>query len=163
MTLIEIVIGMSIFALIATAAVAALLHARRLTESALRQNTAQITAHGYLEQIKGLNFELLDTSPVKVRFGNGDLVDDEVILSPLPRDSETAVKNVRRLDVNNTPATNEDDLELSIVVYIEPVAESVNAGGPARAISIDYEWSELSAAGARLRQASVACIRSDMP
>ena len=159
----EIMIGMTVFALIATASVAALLHSRRLTESSLRQNTAQITAHGYLEQLKGINFRLLDTSPVKVRFGNGDLVDDEIILSPLPRSPATAVKNVRKLDVNNTPGTSDDDLELSIVVYVEPVAESVNTDGPARAISIDYEWNELSAAGSRLRRATVACIRSDMP
>lgn len=162
MTLVEIVIGMAVFAVTAAAAVSGLLHSRRLTESALRQNTAQITAHGYLEQLKGINFSLLDTSPVKLRFGNGDLLDDEITLSPLPRAPETAIPNVRRLDVNNTPANEDDDLVLSIFVYVEPVTESSNGSGPARAISIQYEWNEFSTIGMRTRRAFVSCIRSDM-
>jgi len=162
MTMAELVIGMAVFAITSAAAVSGLLHSRRLTESSLRQNTAQITAHGYLEQLKGINFALLDTTPVKLRFGNGDLLDDNIVLSPLPRDPETARPNVRRLDVNNTPADEDDDLVLTLVVYVEPVTESSNGSGPARAISIQYEWNEFSAAGLRTRRASVSCIRSDM-
>lgn len=161
MTLVEVMIGLGIFSIVAGTTAAALVQSRRITESSLRQNTAQVTAHGYLEQLKGLPFVQLDTSPVTVRFGNDD-ADDALILSPLPRSPATAVPNTRLLDVNNTPTDTSDDSTVTIVVYVEPVAESVNQAGPARLLTINYSWEEPVVGGWRTRTGTVSCIRSDI-
>ncbi len=170
MTLVEVMIGLGIFSIVAASTIAAMMQSRRLTEASLRQNTAQVTAHGYLEQLKGLPFNQLTTSDVpeptvpkvKVRFGNGDDADDELILSRLPRSKATEVPNVRLLDVNNTPNDPSDDSRVTFAVYVERVNESVNSSGPARLISISYTWLEPTVSGWRQRSDIISCIRSDI-
>lgn len=76
-TLVEIAVSLTLFALVMTGVIAVLLQSRRLTESSIYQNSATTIVQGYVEQMKGM--ELADlpyyTSDGTLVAGSGTAAD----------------------------------------------------------------------------------------
>ncbi len=160
MTLVEIMVAMSIMTIIGFGTISGLLQARRMTEGSIYQNTAATVAQGYIEQLKNMDFALLDLPIIPDLINQG--LPDSLIISDLPEDPEEGdeadVINVRKIDINNTPDHAGDDLELKIVAYIEDITDAAAGIGDARRLIVRYEYKNPST-GAAMGN-TLYCIRS---
>ena len=59
MTLVETIVAMTVFSLMAAGVIGLTVQSRRMAESAIRENTAATVAQGYLEQIKSIEYSAL--------------------------------------------------------------------------------------------------------
>ena len=150
MTLIEIMVAMSIFTIVAFGTISGMLQSRRMTEGSIYQNTAATIAQGYIEQMMNMEFTLLDAPVITQLFSQG--TDDSLTPSPLPSDPEvgnaaTDVENVRRIDINNTPTDTGDDLTIRFVLYIEDLSDLAAGIGESRKIILRYRYTNPGASG----------------
>jgi len=142
MTLIEVVFATGILAIGAAGILSGVLQSRKLSEGSIYQNSATSIAHGYLEQIKNMEFASLDMASLPTVINQGQ--DDPIAVSPLPADPEagnpdTDVVNVKAIDLNNTPDEAQDDMRLEIVAYVEDVTNPANRLGQCRRVILRYQ------------------------
>lgn len=79
MTLVETVVAMTVFSLIAAGVIGLTVQSRRMAESAIRENTAATVAQGYLEQIKSVEYSALEDA----------IADPTTIAIPTKTDQDT--------------------------------------------------------------------------
>lgn len=163
MTLVEIMVAMSIMTIIGFGTISGLLQARRMTEGSIYQNTAATVAQGYIEQLKNMDFGLLDLPVIPDMINQG--LADSLSISPLPDEPEegdpaTDIVNTRKIDINNTQDNDGDDLELRIVAYIENITDASAGIGDARRLIIRYEYNNTTSGTSVLVRNTLYCIRS---
>lgn len=123
-------------------------------------------SQGYLEQMKNMQFNLLDNPTIDELINQG--VADSLTVSPTPDDPEvgnpnTDIPNVRLLDMNNTPNTTSDDLALSLYLYIDDITNEASGIGDARRIILRYEYTDNTNNGGKSLVGSLFTVRSNIP
>lgn len=144
-TLIEVMVAAVIFTITGVGVLAGLLQARKMTEGSIYVATATTVAQGYIEQIKNMDFNLLDSSTIPELISQGTA--DTLTISPMTADVEsgnpnTDVVNVRSIDINNTPENAQDDLEINFVVYIDNITDEANGVSDARRIVLRWFYTD---------------------
>lgn len=144
-TLIEAMMGTVIFAIAGVGVLTGLLQARKMTEGSIYVATATTVAQGYIEQIKNMEFNLLDGSSIPELISQGQ--PDSLLVSPLAADVEsgdanTDLVNTRSIDINNTPDNAGDDLAINFVVYVEDITDDANGVGDARRIVLRWYYTD---------------------
>ncbi len=165
-SLIEIMISMGILGFTGLGVLTGLLQSRHMTESAIHENTALTIGQGYIEQIKNMEFGLLDEDILPTLFHEGTA--DTLMVSPLPADPEagnagTDKVNVKTVDINNTPDEDSDDMSMNIVVYVDDITDGANGIGDARRIILRYEYVFGNGSRQRDNKSVLYSIRSEVP
>lgn len=142
-TLVEVMVATVIFTVAGLGTLAGLLQARKMTEGSIYVATATTVAQGYIEQIKNMEFNLLDGSTIPELISQG--TPDSLLISPLVADVETGepnsdINNIRTIDINNTPENAVDDLAINFVVYVEDITDEANGVGDARRIVLRWSY-----------------------
>lgn len=162
MSLLEVLIGMGVLAIISAGILASLIQSRRLTEGSIYQNTAVAVAQGYIEQLKNMEFDQLDLNPIPTLLDQGS--PDSLSVSPLPISTSTQVVNRRYIDLNNTPDNPNDDMPMDIVVYIKDLSNPTAKVGECKLITLIYTWEFADSNGAKRRYTNtITSIRSRVP
>ena len=73
------------------------------------------------------------------------------------------IDNVKLIDINQTPSTNADDLQVRLWVWVQDVTISGTSATTARAITILYQWRVKDGSRFRYSKGSVRTIHSDVP
>ncbi len=138
MTLIEVMIGMGIFAIGVASIVSGLVFSQRVAEQNLLRETALTVAQTYLENLKSIPWTDIsgaDATPT-VFTGLGNTV-----LTRTPLTNNTTV-TLPPFDFRNTPAFAGDDMTITLRVNVTP-APNADAFHPvsARNIVLAYNWS----------------------
>lgn len=163
LTLVEIMVAISIMAIVAFGSVSGLLQSRKLTESSIYLNTATTIAQGYIEQMKNMEYSLIDLDVIPDLINQGQ--PDSLVVSPTPENPEvgdptTDVANTRLIDINNTQSESGDDLPIHIYVYVDNITNPAAGVGDARRIIVRYEYTNTTnGANAKVTH-SFYCIRS---
>lgn len=144
-TLIEVMVGAVIFTITGVGVLSGLLQARKMTEGSIYVATATTVAQGYIEQIKNMEFNLLDGATIPELISQG--VADSLTISPLASnvevgDPNTDVVNTRSIDINNTPNNTVDDLDISFVVYVQDITDEANGIGDSRRIVLRWYYTD---------------------
>lgn len=143
--MVELMVAATILTIVGLGSLSGLLQARRMTEGSIYQATATTIAQGYIEQLKNMEFTLLDRNQLTELRNQGS--PDTLSVSPLPSDPEVGnpnsdIINRRSIDINNTPETAQDDLTMDFVLYIENITDEAN--GIAEARRLILRWSYVS-------------------
>lgn len=142
-TLVEVMVASVILTITGIGVLTGLLQARKMTEGSIYVATATTVAQGYIEQIKNMEFNLLDGSTIPELMSQG--TPDFLNISPLPSDPEAGdsssdLVNTRSIDINNTPDNAQDDLDIEFVVYVEDITDEANGVGEARRIILRWGY-----------------------
>lgn len=162
----EVMVAAAIFAMASAGVLAGLLQARKLTEGSIYTTTATTIAQGYVEQLKNMEFTLLDTSTISELISQGS--NDSLMVSPFPTnvevgDPETDLANVRRIDLNNTPSDATDDLEITIVLYIRNITDKASGIGDSRLIALRWSYLDHSTRSNITVGNTLFAVRSRVP
>ncbi len=165
-TLVEVMMGTMIFAIAGVGVLTGLLQARKMTEGSIYVATATTVAQGYIEQIKNMEFNLLDGSTIPELISQG--TPDSLTISPLVADVETGdtttdIVNTRAIDINNTPSNSEDDLNINFVVYVQDITDEANGVGDARRIVLRWDYTDNTTGSDVAVGNTLYAIRSRIP
>lgn len=164
----------------------AFIQSRRMTETSIFQNSAVTVIQGYMEQIKNMDFSeipyysgsslmrgtinttddkiytQLDSETLDVlRISPGTPIDPQsVTLGQVP---EGVVDNEKLIDINDTPATTDDDLLMHIWIWVAPLDNASIGVSPSRSFNIVYTWSFTDGGIKQTHVDAVATIRSVVP
>lgn len=146
LTLIEVMMTMGIFAIIASAMIATTLQTRKQAEFLVYQNAANTAAQGYLEQLKTMEYMNLEASyannsvalPTKAlsyagTADEGDLeIDDPIYIG-----SETEKTVLIDIDVSDS----DNPREITMPFFVTVTANDLSGSSlEAMEISIDYRY-----------------------
>ena len=164
-TLVELMVATVILGIVGFGTLTGMIQARRMTEGSIQVATATTIAQGYIEQMKNMEFSLLDLPTIPELISQGE--DDSLIVSPLPEDPEigepdTDNVNIRKVDINNTE-TDEDDLEIGFVIYVEDVSDVDSGIGEARRIILRWTYEDNTNGNSRKVVNTLYSIRSRVP
>lgn len=165
-SLIEVMIAAMIMSILGFGTLSGLLQARRMTEGSIYLNTATTIAQGYIEQLKNMDFDLLDNATIDnlINQGNPDsLIVSPMVANPEIGNDETDMTNTRLIDINNTPETETDDLVFSVIVYIEDITDLKAGVEESRRIVMRYEYTDGSTGTVRQFGNTIYAIRSQVP
>ncbi len=159
-------VGASILSLVGMGVVSGLLQTHRMTQGSINEGTAMTVSQGYLEQMKNMQFSLLDNPVIDELINQG--VADTLTVSPTADNPEVGhdacdIPNVKLLDMNNTPDDTTDDLALSIVLYIDDITNAAAGIGDARRIILRYEFADSTNNGGKTVTGTLFTIRSNIP
>lgn len=87
LSLIEVVVSVSVLALVASGILAALIQSRRLTESSIYHNSTVTAMQGYLEQMKNMEFNELPYYDGETLMRGSIVTGDNVIYTRLDNDT----------------------------------------------------------------------------
>lgn len=164
-SLVEVMIGALILTMVGFGTLSGLLQTRRMTQGSINEGTAMTVAQGYLEQMKNMQFSLLDDPEITELINQG--VADTLRVSPVVSDPTVGagsdISNLKSLDINNTPDNATDDLVLDIVLYIEDITNLASEVGEARRIILRYSYTDNSIANGRTVTNTLVTVRSDVP
>jgi len=154
-SLVEVLIALALFGVMATGFMASSLFAKRTAESALAESTALTVASGYMEQVKSINYNSLvasvqDTS-IPVATVNNQGVVDPVYLNAY---SDKTIPI--RFNEDGSTAQN---IIIGIKLSISTAAASSVLN--ILSIQIDYRWTEPGSG--RIRTASLRSSRASVP
>jgi prepilin-type N-terminal cleavage/methylation domain-containing protein len=126
-TLVEVMIGLTVFALTAAGLSMLILHGRKLSETAVYKSSVNTAVYGFVEQINSMPYSRLEgaTLPTKM---------------DLDRNATLTVNewNEVNLDINDTPTNENDDLPLEVRPIIRVLIRDDLA--PRYEIELDYRW-----------------------
>jgi type II secretory pathway pseudopilin PulG len=185
-TIIEVVMGVAIMALVFTGVMGAFIQSRRLTEGSVFQNSAITVVQGYLEQIKNMDFHEIPyyegANLKRGRIGTNDnviytLLDANTpdvlrISSGAPLNAKTitpgtvpagVVDNYKLIDINDTPDVTEDDLIMHLWVWVTPMEDPAAGVAPARNIHVVYTWAFSNGGIRQTHVDAISTIRSIVP
>lgn len=165
-TLVEVMVAAVILTIAGVGTVSALLQARKMTEGSIYVATAATIAQGYIEQIKNGQFKYLDEPTITELRSQGS--EDELRTSPMIADVEvgnaaTDIPNIRKIDFNNTPETDTDDLEINFVIYIDNITDETAGIADARRIIMRWSYLDNSRGTAMPVGNTLYAIRSEIP
>lgn len=185
-TLVEIAVASMVVTMLVIGILASLIQSRKMTETAIYQNSAVTVVQGYIEQMKNMDFtELPYYDGSTLKRGSATTADaviytqlDSTVYDTLTLSSGTApskttldsgtrptgaVDNSKIIDINNTPDDTNDDLRMNIWVWITPLTDSSHRIGESRLITLVYTWG-FQARGLDLSYVdSLATVRSKVP
>lgn len=165
-TLVEVMVAAVILTIVGLGTLTGLLQARKLTEGSIYVATATTVAQGYIEQIKNMDFGLLDgpTIPELMSQGVADfLYVSPLIDSPETGNTETDIVNSRSVDINNTPDNAQDDLQINFVVYVQNITDAANGVGKARRIVLRWGYVDKTTGSNVAVGNTLYAIRSQIP
>ena len=145
-TLVEMMIAMVVFGLLAAGIAGGMLQGRRMAEKNVYHITALSIAQGYLEQMKGMSYGDLPTEPeqlipTELNYGEPD---------PLVVGAWTE----KRIDIHETPDNPNDDMRM----WFRPTIEEESFQ---KSLRIDFRWeAPASAGGTHMHEDSIRAIRS---
>ncbi|MDQ8203682.1 prepilin-type N-terminal cleavage/methylation domain-containing protein [Pelagicoccus sp. SDUM812003] len=165
-SLIELMIATVILSLLAFGTLSGLLQVRRLTEGSIQLGTATAVAQGYIEQMKNMEYSLLDQSSIEELINQGAA--DSLAVSPMPADPEAGnensdILNTRLIDINNTPDDEADDLAINYVVYVEDITNEAAGVSDARRIILRWSYQNPGPGSAQSVGNTLYAIRSRVP
>ena len=73
------------------------------------------------------------------------------------------VDNVKLVDINQTPSTNLDDLQIRLWVWIQDLTDGAVGATTVRSITVIYQWRVKDGSRFRYSIGTVRTIRSDVP
>ena len=144
MTLVELMISIVLFAIIAGSIIAVMTQSRRLAELNIYESTAQTAAQGYLEQLKTMPYGTLGTASLPT-----------LPVAILPNVWNTPPP----IDINLTPTTTADDIPFRIRPTITNRAPTYDC----YEIVIDYQFDSKIFGSVRTHRGNVRLIRSLVP
>lgn len=182
LTLIEVMVAMFVLVLVMGSILGGFIFTRRATEASIAQNVANHFIHGYLEQIRGLewdgNFVTLSppaSTPAYTAGTAGYLLNtvtstgsvDALTVSPLPvpnlgtltiADTPTgAVDNIRNPIINaNTNVT----MPMTIWVWVDDQSAVVSPTPQLKRVTIVYKWTDGFGAAAKTHLGSMQTMVS---
>lgn len=159
-------VSLVILSFMAVGVLSSMLQSRRMTEGSIYQGTATTVAQGYIEQMKNMDYRLLDEAVIPDFMSQGTI--DSLAVSPLPEDPETGdadtdLLNSRPLDINNTPDDPDDDLVIDYVVYIQDITDFANGIGNSRRIILRWSYTASTPRGPVPFTNTLYAIRSRVP
>ena len=185
MTILEVMIALSVLALLLSGILAALLQAHRMTQESIYQNAARASVQGAVEQmLRSISFANLpytnaantlqpgaDASTTVPIVFNGQLEAPlalSISTSAIPDAGVVpsgASENLVNIDVNYTPGLASDDMELRLWLRGQDVSDSAIDATQVRAITVVYQWRffDGSNSAGRWHLNSVRNIRSAAP
>jgi len=109
-TLVEVVVGLLVFAMLTTSASVAFVQTQKLAHSNVMHNTARTVLQGYVEQIKGVQYyKLLE-------------VMDDSVNNPIPTKSISSLAEGEDIQID-------DDLYLNVENYKNILLDIIDQGG----------------------------------
>ena len=179
LTLVECMVSLSILAFMLLSLLQVLIHSRRTTEESIAQASTLTAIEGYMEQMKSMDYDDLPTSEATNPSSDPEVptlldqtTSDTIYLSwgsppatlPDTGSSPTgAVDNVRLLDINNTPATEADDLKINIWTWVSDLTGTATDVESCKAITLIYTWEFTDGARTRIHRNIVRSMRSVVP
>jgi len=164
-SLVEVMIGALILTMVGMGTLSGLLQARRMTQGSINEGTAMTVAQGYLEQMKNMQFSLLDDSEIMELINQGTA--DSLKVSPAVSDptvgATSDISNVKSLDINNTPNDATDDLVIDFILYVEDITDVSAQVGEARRVILRYSYSDNTLLSGRSVTNTLITVRSDVP
>lgn len=164
-TLVEVMVALFILGIGFTSLFSGFLHSRRLAQGSIYQNTASTIALSYLQQIKSIEFVALDQNPIRGLMSEGANL--SLTVSPNVADASvganTDIANEFTIDTNNTPAIEEDDMNLRIYLYLQDITDEANGIAKSRRITIRYEADFVAAGYTQTFKNVIRSIRSNVP
>ncbi len=187
-TLIELALSLTVMSVVFAGTLGAFVQSRRMTEGSVFQNSATTVIQGYLEQMKNMDFWEIPYYAGSTLMRGSIATADPTIYTQL--DSATLdtlrisscapllpssvppgvvptlsglVDNFKLIDINDTPANTEDDLQMHLWVWITPLDNTGSGIGPTRCIRIVYMWSFNNGGISRANVDSITTIRSVVP
>lgn len=159
-------IAATILTIVALGSLSGLLQARRMTEGSIYIATATTIAQGYIEQLKNMEFNLLDQSRIDELRSQGS--PDFLLVSPLPDDPQvgSAVSdrvNARGVDINNTPENTQDDLQINFVLYVQNITDEDNGVSESRRIILRWGYIDNTTGSDVAVGNTLYAIRSQIP
>ena len=147
-TLMEVIVGMAIFMLVAIALTGSVIQARKLSTQNILENTAQTAVLGYMEQIKSIAYvELLaiyndpgQTIPIPTTSGSAIALGKTDIADPLILNQENHKEIVIDIDFDDEGTVVETR---TMDLWVTPrMTRNAWAESSYRAIEmrLDYEW-----------------------
>jgi prepilin-type N-terminal cleavage/methylation domain-containing protein len=150
-TLVEMMMAMLLFGILAAGLVSSVLQARRLAESTVFETTAHTAALGYLEQMKSLRYEALEA----LAGGEGGIIAtriDNATPDPLAHDLENEKLILVDLDEEGLPRR-------WLNLWVHPRIRDLRPNG-IRALEIELSYRWLSPDQRRTHQSTVRYVRS---
>ncbi len=158
---------------------ASLIQSRRLTEGSIYQNSTVTIMQGYVEQMKNMEYSQLNVSaatapstPITVATVLDQNTPDPLTLSvgspptTMPAIGTVptgAVDNVKVVDINNTPANANDDLRITIWVWVKDLTGAAANVTSAKSVTVFYTWQFRDGNRVRSYRSSVRTVRSLVP
>ncbi len=176
MSLIEVMIAMTIFSVLAVTILSSVLLSRRIAEANIYGNTALTITQGYLEQIKSMEYNVvLDSvgdnsiplptksiSAITSTTGAGIEIDDPIYINSQKEHASNSKKVV--IDIRNPESANPSPVTMSYL--IRPTVVDLDTGAnPLRALEITLEYQFLSPekGSPELRDGTVRLVKSFVP
>lgn len=189
--MVEVIIALLVIFILMVSALTALTYSHRKTQEIISQNAAYASARACMEQLtRGLSFnDLAYTDSSNSLFsGNGNSISGSAKLSVLfngnvskdvyvqkvalpdlsalsasrpetPDATETQVF----LDINNTPASTKDDVELRVLLWVKDASVSAVDATQVRAIYVVYYWRYTDGVNKRWHVEVIRNMRSAAP
>ena len=157
MTLVETVIAMAVFSLVAGGVIALSIQSRRMAESAIRENPAATVTQGYLEQIKSIEYSTLvnavaDPTNIAIPTKTDSLTDDPILLN---------VRNQKTLVIHSS---DEGTPTRFMRFWITPQATDLAAAGrKAIEFTAVFEWEGNDRGVGDIRTSTIRFVRSYVP
>jgi Tfp pilus assembly protein PilV len=178
MTLLEVLISLAVLSICLGGILSTLGQSRRLTEASIFQNSTVTILQGYIEQMKNMEYDQVTLSPASgVSTASIPTLLDESTPDPLTVSSGTppttlpalgttptgAANNSRAIDINNTPSNTNDDLNLTLWIWVQDLTGSATNVQRAKAITVIYTWQFRDGNRIRSYRDTVRTIRSVVP
>lgn len=150
-TLVELLVALTVFAILASGLVSSVLQSRRLAESAVFESTALTAALGYLEQMKSLRYEDLEAAAGTTGASIATRI-DQGLPDPLLNNMDNAKQILIDVDEEGLPRRWLD-------LWVRPVIRDLRPDGlRALELEVTYRWN--SPDRRRLHQHTVRYVRS---
>lgn len=120
-SLIEMVMGMTVLAILAAGTTAGVLLSRRIAESNVHQNTAFTVAQGYMEQIKSMEYVLITNAVENYEENKSTVAGMGILASDAYKTNSTAAKimlETKSIDASQFGTAVTIDIEMDAPLYI---------------------------------------------
>ena len=156
MTLVETVVAMTVFSLIAAGVIGLTVQSRRMAESAIRENTAATVAQGYLEQIKSIEYQALvdaigDPTGISIPTKTDQDTNDPILLN---------VQNQKTLVIHTKNGTPARFMRFWITVRGRDLAA---AGREALEFTVQFQWEGNDRRMGEIKNSTIRFVRSHVP
>jgi prepilin-type N-terminal cleavage/methylation domain-containing protein len=167
-TLVEVIVGLLVFAILATSASVAFLQTQKLAHSNVMHNTARTVLQGYVEQIKGVQYhKLLEvigdpvTHPIPTKSisslteGEEIQIDDPLLLN---------VENHKNILLDIIDKGNGEIESHTMDLYVTPTATNIinSAGIEVLEFTFDYRYESLFKGMGTTHDGSVRFIKTSV-
>lgn len=178
-TLVEVLIASVVLSLLSMGVLAMIIQSRRMTEGSIVQNSVVTVMQGYIEQVKSMDYSLLAPSlpsapatPITIPTVLDEVTPDPLTLSwgtppdTMPAIGSTptgAVTNTKTIAIKNPAVNPNDNLNLTIWVWVQDLTDIPNNVGGSKAVTMIYTYQFRDGGRLRSIRGSLRTIRSVVP